>query len=748
MIKNLKNFLCFFIFFVTFTNLNAQSSEIIKNIKVNGNNRISSETIILFSGAEINQKINENNLNIFLKNLYDTNYFKDVKVNFINEELEIIVQENPVIGNIIFEGIKAKKIKNEIKDNISAKERSSYNELTLINDKERIYETLRILGYYFPTVEVLIEDKSNNIFDIIFKIDVGNKTKIRSINFTGNKFFKENKLKSIIVSEEYKPWKFISGRKFLKKENVEFDKRLLKNFYLNKGFYNVEINSSFAKLNRDDDFDLVFNIRENERFYFDNLSLNLPTDYNLDNYSDILKLFTNLKGKAYSISNIEKIINEIDKISVNEQFETIKSTVVESINENKISLEFNVEETEKVVVQKINLLGNNVTKESVIRNQLELDEGDPFNKILLTKSVNNLRSLNIFKTVSANVEDIDDSLKEINLYVEEKPTGEISAGAGIGTSGGSIGFGIKENNYLGSGVKLNANMSITEDSIKGLFSVNNPNYKNSDRSLYTSIQATEENKLSDFGYKTSKTGFSIGSGFEYYKNFDFNLGLNAFYETIEADSTASTRQKNQAGNYFDTFLNMKFIYDQRDQKFQTTDGFISNYSVDLPLLSDSNTLSNKYTLNNYFQFLEKNVLKSSIYIQTTNSISGNNIKLSERNYIPSSKLRGFEFGKIGPKDGNDFIGGNYAVAINLASTIPQILENVQSTDVSVFMDIANLWGVDYNSSLETDKIRSSIGVSFDYFSPIGPVNFTFAQPITKDSTDITETFRFNLGTTF
>ena len=140
---------------------------------------------------------------------------------------------------------------------------------------------------------------------------------------------------------------------------------------------------------------------------------------------------------------------------------------------------------------------------------------------------------------------------------------------------------------------------------------------------------------------------------------------------------------------------MKFIYDQRDQKFQTTDGFISNYSVDLPLLSDSNTLSNKYTLSNYFQFLEKNVLKSSIYIQTTNSISGNNIKLSERNYIPSSKLRGFEFGKIGPKDGNDFIGGNYAVAINLASTIPN-LENVQSTDVSVFMDIANLWGVDYD----------------------------------------------------
>ena len=226
------------------------------------------------------------------------------------------------------------------------------------------------------------------------------------------------------------------------------------------------------------------------------------------------------------------------------------------------------------------------------------------------------------------------------------------------------------------------------------------------------------------------------------------LGLNTFYETIEADSTASTRQKNQAGNYFDTFVNLKFDYDKRDQKFQPTDGFRSNYSINFPLISDSNTFSNTYLFSNYYQYLEKNVFKSSLFLKASSSISGENVKLSERIYIPSSKLRGFEFGKIGPKDGDDYIGGNYAVALNFSSSIPQLFENNQSTDFSVFMDIANLWGVDYNSGLETDKIRSSVGVSMDYYSVIGPLNFSLSYPMSKDSTDVTETFRFNLGTTF
>ena len=167
------------------------------------------------------------------------------------------------------------------------------------------------------------------------------------------------------------------------------------------------------------------------------------------------------------------------------------------------------------------------------------------------------------------------------------------------------------------------------------------------------------------------------------------------------------------------------------------------------MISDSQTLVNSYTYSGYYEYLDKNVLKSSFFLKSSNSLTGKNVKLSERNYIPSSKLRGFEYGKVGPKDGDDFIGANIISTINFSSTIPQILENSQSTDISVFLDIANLWGVDYDSSLDnSNNIRSSIGIGLDWFSPIGPMNFSLSQPLSKNNSDITETFRFNLGTTF
>jgi outer membrane protein insertion porin family len=162
-----------------------------------------------------------------------------------------------------------------------------------------------------------------------------------------------------------------------------------------------------------------------------------------------------------------------------------------------------------------------------------------------------------------------------------------------------------------------------------------------------------------------------------------------------------------------------------------------------------NTLLNTYSFNNYSEFFEKNIFKSSLYLKSASSLSGDDIKLSERLYIPSSKLRGFEYGKIGPKDGKDYIGGNFAGSINFSSTLPQIFQDSQSTDFIIFMDIGSVWGVDYDSTLpRSNKIRSSFGIALDWFSAIGPLNFTLAQPITKNDTDITESFRFNLGTTF
>ena len=170
--------------------------------------------------------------------------------------------------------------------------------------------------------------------------------------------------------------------------------------------------------------------------------------------------------------------------------------------------------------------------------------------------------------------------------------------------------------------------------------------------------------------------------------------------------------------------------------------------MDLPLIRESDSLINSYNYRYYTELYENNISSFSFLFEAANSINDKNIKLSERLYLPSNNLRGFERGKVGPKDGDDYIGGNFLSSINFSSTLPQVLPNYQNADFLVFFDIANIWGVDYDSALDDSEIRSSIGVAVDWFTPVGPLNFSLAQPLSKSNQDTTESFRFNLGTTF
>ena len=737
-----------FVFNLSF--INFSNSDILKKIEIFGNDRISNETIAMFSEVEINDNINSNIINKVLKNLYDTNFFQDVSIKFTNNILEIKVVENPIIQNITYEGIKSNRIKDLIVSSTKLKSRSSFNDLIFRKDKESIKSELKILGYYFPSIETYIEDLKDNKINLTYNINLGEKAKIKKISFIGDKKFKDKKLKSIIVSEESKFWKFITSKKFVNENLISLDKRLLKNFYLNKGFYDVQIDSSFAKLINQKEFELIFNIQANEKFYFNDLNLKLPNDFDPENFIKLNQFLKKLKGEPYSINKVREILEEIDTITLSEQFKSVSAKVDETIFDQKINLNFIIEESKIVFVERINIFGNNVTRESVIRNQFEIDEGDPYNEILANKSINNLKSLNFFKNVNSEV--IDGSkpdLKIININVEEKATGEITAGAGVGTSGSSLSFGIKENNYLGKGISLASNLTLTDESLKGRFSVTNPNFKNTDKLLYFSAEASEIDRLSAYGYKTNKTGVSLGTNFEYLNNFTVGLGNSNFYEKIETDSTASSRQKTQEGNYWDSFINLNFDYDTRNQKFQPSDGFRSQYFLDMPVISETASLTNTYLYKYFTELYENNISSFSIFLSSAISLKNEDIKLSERIILPSNRLRGFERGKVGPKDGEDFIGGNYAATINFSSTIPQILQNSENIDFLFFVDIANVWGVDYfDGDDEGSEIRSSTGLGIDWLTPIGPLNFTFATAISKADTDKTETFRFNLGTSF
>ena len=739
----------FFLTIVFFSISSAAFSEIINNIKVEGNKRVSDKSIEMFSNINIGDDVSQDELNQILKNVYDSNFFNDVKVTLQDNVLTIFVEESSLVENVIIKGPKSKTLIGDLEKNLKVKSRTSYNEILFLEDKKNITEALKQKGYFFSKVDVMIEELSDNKINLIYNVEIGDKAKIKKISFIGDKVFKDRKLRSVIVSEEYKFWKFISGKKFLNQNLIDLDERLLKNFYLNKGFYNVKINSSFAKMLNETEFELIYNIVPNNRFFFNKISLELPVDFDQTNFEDLNKLFKKLNGEKYSLFIIEKILKEIDKIILDEEYKTLKTEVDENIFDNKINLTFSINEGQKFIVDRINIYGNNITQENVIRNQLLIDEGDEFNSILTSKSINNIQSLNIFKSVDSKIIDNDNNSKIIDITIEEKATGEIMAGAGFGTDGSSLSFAVKENNYLGRGIKLVSELTVSEETIKGQFNVNNPNFRNSDKSINLNIQSLETDKLTDSGYKTNKTGFGFGTNFEYQDDVFIGLGQNSYYEKIETNSSASTRQKSQAGNYWDTFLNLDLNYDKRNQKYRTSDGFLSSYSINLPIISENNSLTNTYVYTLYNEFYEDNITKLSFFAKAANSLTNDNIKLSERVYLPGSRLRGFVSGGVGPKDGNDFIGGNYATSVNIQTSIPQLLPNIQNMDVSMFLDAGNVWGVDYDSSLnDTNKIRSSIGIGIDWFTLIGPLSASFTHPISKSNTDRTESFKFNLGTTF
>jgi len=733
-------------FFLTFYSYAKNYEKII----INGNERISNETILVFSEIPEDKLLDENLINDILKKLYKSGYFKDVSVKIENNNLTINVLENPIIQTVFIKGIKRKKTEVSLYEILTLKNRSSYNSINVKKDENAILNYLKDQGFYFSKIISSYQDLGDNKIDLYYEIELGDKAKISKISFVGDKVFKDNTLRSVILSEEYRFWKFISGKKYLNENLINYDKRLLNNFYKNKGFYNVKIESSFASYLGNDEFEVLYNVSSGKKFYFNEFNLNLPIDYEPDNFEELNEIFNDLKGEKYSLNSIDKILKEIDKIVLNKQFEFLKSSVLEEIKDNLINLTFDIGESEKFYVEKINILGNNITREEVIRNNLLVDEGDAFNELLQTKTLNNLKALNFFSKVESEIIDVSNQNKKIiNITVEEKPTGEIMAGAGVGTSGGTVAFGVSENNYLGRGIEFTSDVTVSAESLKGLVMINNPNYQGSNRSLNVSLESTIADRLKNFGYKSNKTGFSIGSGFEFYEDLHWNTGMSSYVEKLETDSTASASIKKQEGSYFDTFFNQTFIYDKRNQKFKTSDGYISRFTQNVPLISESYTLTNAYDYKIYNQWLDENVFSFGFFAKTTNSLSGKDVKLSDRLFLPSSKLRGFESGKVGPKDGVDYIGGNYAASINFATTLPQIMPNLQNTNFSVFLDAANIWGIDYNSSLsDNSKIRSSVGIAVDFFTPIGPLNFSLTEPITKGSNDITESFRFNIGTTF
>ena len=736
-----------FSFLLSFAN-----AETLKKFEISGNKRISDQTIIIFSEIKINEEITKTKLDEVIKRLYKTSFFRDINLSFENHTLFLKVEENPIIEKLEITGIKKQSLVEFIKGKLILAEMKSFDQNLLSSDINLIYNILKTNGYYFAKISSSKNlDETLNTLNLKIDVELGEKAKIKKIVFLGEKIFKEKRLKEVIVSQEHKFWKFISRNVYINEELINLDKRLLTNYFKNNGYFNVKIENSFVEFDKDSNFNLIFNITPGNKYFFNDFSLNLPSNYDAKLFENIVKKFSKLKGDTYSLLKVNDLLDDINDIALSRQYEFINASIDETINGDRIDFNINISESDKFYVEKINIIGNYTTLEEVIRNNLIIDEGDPFNEILFNKSVNNIQSLGIFKKVKTDIkEGSNNSFKEIDINVEERPTGEISVTAGFGTSGETIGAGIKENNFLGKGIKLNTNFELTSESIKGQFIYAKPNFNYSDNTLFTSIKSSTSDFLTDSGYKTSEIGFSLGTKFEQFQNIFLSPEIDFLIEDLETTSDASNILKKQEGSYTDLYFNYSINQDLRDKKFRTEDGYVTTFSQELPLVSDNAELSNAFEITNYRKLSSTSdmVGKVSFFGKTITGLS-DDVRISKRLTVPSYRLRGFQRGKVGPVDNNDYVGGNHVSSLNLSATLPTLVQGLDNLDVGVFFDAANVWGVDYDSSIDDKSaVRSSAGVALNLMTPIGPLSFSFANALSKASSDKTETFRFNLGTQF
>ena len=743
----MKNFIAVISFSIfLLTNLLAETAN---KINITGNNRISIETIKVYGDLQIGKEYNELEINNILNNLYDTDFFEDVKVSIKNNELNIEVKEFPFVDQLVIVGEPSKKYRDQIKKIIKTKEKRSFLKSNLSKDIEIIKKLYSSAGFNSSKVEIRIKEISSDQIDVLIDVNRGDKTKISSINFIGNKKISSRRLRDIISSEEDKFWKIISNNTNFSRASIDLDTRLMTNYYKSSGFYDIKINSKLAKINEKGQAELVYSIDEGPRYIVEKISTKIDNVFDKKIFFPLNKEFDKYVGDYYSPFKVEKILKSLDAIIANNNLQFVEHNVEEEIGEETITITFNIFEGEKNLVERINIYGNNVTGEEVIRGELTLDEGDPFSNLNLEKSIAGLKSRRLFRNVEYEVSDgSKNNLKIINITVEEQPTGEISAGAGIGTTGGSFAIGVKENNWLGTGRSISFDLEVDEETFTGGLTFNDPNYDFLGNALNYSL-VSEKNDKPDQGYENSVTTASIGTSFEQYQNIFLSLGLSASHDDLRTSTLASDSLKKQKGTYSDISANYGISFDGRDRKFNPTDGSFLSFTQTLPIYADKSFIGNRFASSNYHTINEDIIGVSKLYVSTITGIGSDEVRLSKRQNLSTRRLRGFKKNKIGPLDNKDYIGGNYAAALNLEANLPNVLPENTNVDIGTFLDFGNVWGVDYDSSIDdSNKIRSSTGIVANWSSPIGPMSFVLAQDLSKAATDQTQRFSFNLGTTF
>jgi outer membrane protein insertion porin family len=731
-------------------------TEIIQFIRVEGTQRVEEETVRAYMVVREGMVDDVDMVDQSVKTLFASGLFSDVTIRRSEGGLIVSVVENPIVNRVSFEGNGAIN-DNTLTDEAELRPRQVYTRARVQDDVERFIEIYRQSGYFASRIEPKVIQLPQNRIDVIFEINEGPITGIRSINFVGNKAFDDDRLREEIISSETRWWRFFASSDSYDPDRLNYDRQRLRRFYLSKGYADFRVVSSSAELTRNgEEFFVTFNIEEGELFTFaDSRVRSTVETIEIDALEEAIE---HVEGDRYDLRKIEDTEDALTKLLGEKgfAFADIRARTRRDRENNLIRVEYVIEEGPRVYVERININGNDRTHDEVLRREMRISEGDAFNRVLLERSRRNLRGLGYFSSV--DIEESPGSEPDktiIDVNVVEQSTGELTFGVGYSSAESvTTEFAIAERNLLGRGQRLNLRVGVSSEVQRYALNFTEPFFLDRRVAAGFSLFNTENDYDNEANLETRSTG--VGGQVAFPLSEDGRLSLFVNLSEDELTNTSSSSLVNPGYQVFKEEIGYYYSIDKRDDPIDPTDGWNFGFGQDLAgPAGDISYLRTTLVANYYHEIAEGWVFHGRATAGLIYDYEGGVINYSDRFFKGGSTFRGFDRSGIGPRQVSTgyALGANRYVVGTTEVSLPLGIPKDVGMKANAFIDFGALGDTDSVSFVANDiedefAFRATTGLSISWRSPFGPVRFDFARALVKEDYDDTRFFRFSVGTRF
>ncbi len=719
--------------------------------EIQGNNFTDADVIVSLL-KDIPQNPDKQYGNDIIKTLNDSNLFSDVSVKFDGNKYLIIVEEFPNINKIYFDN--NERLKDEDLDKLASDlQLLNYNISSInlfIDEAKKIYQSYGYNNVTIDYYEKLYEE--TNTVDIFFNFTEGKITKINKIIITGNETILAQDILDIINSKT-KSFTNIFANNNYKPSTVERDKFLVYNYYKNNGFVDVNVQTKIEFL-RSNKVNIYFNINEGNLYFLSSIKIKDDNEIINSNTLRLLESLSNnliLDDNIFSPKKIKNFRSEISSIIIESGIDFFEINTLDKVENNNVDLIFEILKIAPKYTNQINIVGNSRTYDYVIRRELDIVEGDAVYKSQINKIREKLISLNLFKSVNVREEEIGNNSINVIIDVEEKQTGSFNAGVSVGTLDGfSIVTGLRERNFYGTGRSLDVLVNTSNDKNEfKLITSDRLSYEN-DVNINYKINYKQEDLSTASSYKLDTFSSGVGIGYKVNKNIYHNVDLEYVLKDyrITNSSTASSTIINSSGTSVSYLLKNNLRYSTINSGFIPKTGQFLNFNntIETPTSSGNGYVRNLLTLKKYYNSSNNSIFSLQAKFGNIFSLSNNDILTDDKFALGGRWLRGFDNYGAGPRNSRtSYVGGNN-IAVTKLDYSYQITKNSNfPIFLNLFNDYGLVWENKTNPSNNDNNLRSSAGFGIKYYSPIGPIGFSWGFPIMDEEYDITRMFLFSVG---